>query len=302
MVHWWQDPAREAQLAVVYVNVSWLLFGIYIWEYFLTLRVEYAVIRGRLPVRWPLVPYLVGRISLLISRALIVIELSASSESFACQPVIAAIAITADIAIGTTSINLMIRTWVIWKNSRFVHLLLLLLALGHWTILVTGTATVKISWLNGVCVTHFTQPGVTAGVYVYTVCYDLLVLVLSVVKLSYQPSKSPLKEHLRAQGILYFTVAAIANIPPMVFAFLDSDGMIALFLVASIIQRMTVMVNITGTFAIAVSTIVSCRAVRSLFDLRTPRQSHMLDENGEDLQVLTTRLSNQPSTISMGGV
>ncbi|KAI9462606.1 hypothetical protein HD554DRAFT_1452003 [Boletus coccyginus] len=149
-----------------------------------------------------------------------------------------------------------------------------------------GTATVKISWLNGVCVTHFTQPGVTAGVYVYTVCYDLLVLVLSVVKLSYQPSKSPLKEHLRAQGILYFTVAAIANIPPMVFAFLDSD----------------VMVNITGTFAIAVSTIVSCRAVRSLFDLRTPRQSHMLDENGEDLQVLTTRLSNQPSTISMGGV
>ena len=47
-------------------------------------------------------------------------------------------------------------------------------------------------------------------------CYDLLVLLLSVVKLSYEPSKSPLKERLRAQGILYFTVAAIANILPTV--------------------------------------------------------------------------------------
>jgi len=47
-------------------------------------------------------------------------------------------------------------------------------------------------------------------------CYDLLVLLLSVVKLSYEPSKSPLKERLRAQGILYFIVAAIANVLPMV--------------------------------------------------------------------------------------
>ena len=47
-------------------------------------------------------------------------------------------------------------------------------------------------------------------------CYDLIVLVLSTVKLSRQPSKSPLKERLRTQGLLYFTVATMANILPMV--------------------------------------------------------------------------------------
>jgi hypothetical protein len=55
MVHWWQDPAVEARLDVVYVNVIFWLLGVYSWEYFQSFGVEYAVIRGRLPFRWPLV-------------------------------------------------------------------------------------------------------------------------------------------------------------------------------------------------------------------------------------------------------
>lgn len=48
-------------------------------------------------------------------------------------------------------------------------------------------------------------------------CYDFLVLILSIVKLSKQQSQSPLKERLRTQGVLYFAVAAIAYIPPTVW-------------------------------------------------------------------------------------
>lgn len=48
-------------------------------------------------------------------------------------------------------------------------------------------------------------------------CYDFLVLILSIVKLSTQPSKSRLGERLRAQGLLYFAVAAIAYILPTVW-------------------------------------------------------------------------------------
>ena len=83
-------------------------------------------------------------------------------------------------------------------------------------------------------------------------CYDFLVLVLSIVKLSKQPSKSPLKERLRAQGLLYFVVAAMAYIPasvwtpraalpvttltclyPQIFAFLGSICMKAHFFVVA---------------------------------------------------------------------
>jgi len=160
-----------------------------------------------------------------------------------------------------------------------VHLLLLLLALGHWTILALDVANFKAFRSDRVCVVQSIHPAVNAGALVYTTCYDLLVFVLSIVKLSRQPSKSPLNEHLRAQGLLYFAVATMANVLPMVFAFLGSDGM----------------VDITGVFWVTASAIVSCRAVRSLLGLRMPRPSV------ENDTVLTTQLIEQDSTnISVG--
>jgi hypothetical protein len=162
------------------------------------------------------VPYLLGRLSALTSLVLLAIETSPFSGNFACQPGTTSMAISAGIAVGTSSTNLMIRTWVIWKNSPLVHTLLILLTLGHWTILALEAADFKAFRSNGVCIVQFMDPAVFAGAVVYTMCYDLIVLVLSIVKLSRQSCKSPLKDRLRAQGLLYFAVATMANIPPIV--------------------------------------------------------------------------------------
>ena len=97
-------------------------------------------------------------------------------------------------------------------------------------------------------------------------CYDLIVLVLATVKLSRQPSKSPLKERLRTQGLLYFAVATMANILPMVctlhvpFITIYSSSVSTGFCfpwfrrydhslsVASVIQHKPGMVGVTGVF------------------------------------------------------
>lgn len=50
-------------------------------------------------------------------------------------------------------------------------------------------------------------------------CYDFVVMVLSIVKLSRQPSKSPLMKRLRAQGLVYFVVAVVTYITPTVSPF-----------------------------------------------------------------------------------
>ena len=79
------------------------------------------------------------------------------------------------------------RRWVMWKDSRLVHILLLLFALGHWTILVLGkspsfkpsphynleidAANIKAFNSNGACVIHLAHPGVTAGVFMYSKSY-----------------------------------------------------------------------------------------------------------------------------------
>ncbi|KAF8122316.1 hypothetical protein EV363DRAFT_1182992 [Boletus edulis] len=216
MVHWWDDPEVEAHLGVIYVDLAFFLLGIHGWEYFRSFGIEYAIIRGRLPWRWPLVPYLLGRLFLLTLLLLLAVETSPFSGPFTCQYTPLCLHISGAIAIGASSANLMIRTWVIWQNSRPVHLLLLLLSLGHWTVLALDTVNIKSFRSNGACTIYLMHPAVSAGVFVYTMCYDFLVFVLSIIKLSKEPCRSPLSECLRSQGLLYFAVAVVANILPTV--------------------------------------------------------------------------------------
>jgi len=215
-----------------------------------------------------------------MSFILLAIQTSPLPGKLPCQVGITWISIVTDIAIGCSSTNLMIRTWVIWKDSRLVHALLLLIALGQWTILAIDVAYIKSSELDGACVVHDTNPALSALIFMYTVCYDLLVLVLSIVKLSKQPSNSPLKERLRTQGLSYFAVAALANSFPTIFALMGADALVA----------------IAGNTAITVSTIASCRAVRSLLGLRLPCSCNTFYAT-EDNVVLTTRLPEQ--TLAM---
>ena len=90
--------------------------------------------------------------------------------------------------------------------------------------------------LNGACVSYPMDLKFAAVVFLYSelhqcvlsealfircvvaMCYDFLVLVLSIVGLSRQPSKSLLKERLRTQGLLYFAVVTVTCIPPTVWA------------------------------------------------------------------------------------
>lgn len=118
-------------------------------------------------------------------------------------------------------------------GTRFEFFVFELFTLAYYS-LALDVANIKAFRSNGVCVVHLTHPAVSAGVFMYSkphfvqnrilliryvsaVCYDLTVLVLSILRLSKEPSKSALKERLRAQGLLYFAVATIANVLPTVW-------------------------------------------------------------------------------------
>ncbi|KAG9312725.1 hypothetical protein JVU11DRAFT_7152 [Chiua virens] len=164
---------------------------------------------------------------------------------------------TEAIVIPSSSTKLMIRTWVIWEDSRLVHILVLLAAVGHCTMLIINLSNVKSTEPNGVCSLY----GVVISVLT-AMCYNFLVLILFIVKLSKQSSKkSLLKERLRSQHLLYFAIATMTNIPPTIFALLGSDAM----------------VGITSVSAATASTIALCRAVRSLLLPRTVHMCHQSD-------------------------
>lgn len=146
------------------------------------------------------------------------------------------------------------RRWMIWKDSRWVHALLLVLSLGQWGMLVFGTSPsshwqsfshaffgqtrqLSVRWMKMESVrfpssirtrtlqSSYTVSPITASktsvVFnrcIRVTCYDLLVFVLSVVGLSKRRSESPLKKHLRGQGILYLALVVMVYIPPTVWS------------------------------------------------------------------------------------
>ncbi|KAN0093213.1 hypothetical protein V8E55_003997 [Tylopilus felleus] len=203
-------PGTPPDLGILCGNSLYLLLGVYGWEYLRSLQVEGGLISGRLPFRPSLIPYILGRMSLLgflILRA--VGESPPWSNGLDCP---------CGIAVACSSTNFTIRTWMIWKDSRLVHALLFLLALGQWTLFVVVVAFLKPINTDGFCDIYPTDSfrQMNAVPFIYTTVLDLLLLVLSVAGLSTQPCTSPLKRRLRAQAIVYVAIAEIVNIPPMV--------------------------------------------------------------------------------------
>ncbi|KAG2040050.1 hypothetical protein BDR03DRAFT_950142, partial [Suillus americanus] len=117
-----------------------------------------------------------------------------------------------NVAIGCSTTNLMIRTWLIWKTNYLLRLLLVLLSLGHWTLLALFLATARSSTINGVCMIHFVDPAYASAVVIYVMLYDSSLLIFTVIGLLRMPSTSPLWKTLVKQGVVFFIFNLLANI------------------------------------------------------------------------------------------
>ncbi|KAG1835807.1 hypothetical protein DFJ58DRAFT_820494 [Suillus subalutaceus] len=198
----WNDPDLEAKLGMLSVQLLYAILGLYGWEYIRSSHVEIALLRRQLPFRWPLLSYITARFSFLIAIILHAVQSSpfytgvdCQSECFFCT----------NVAIGCSTTNLMIRTWLIWKTNYLLCLLLILLSLGHWTVLtllvIYGTHVAFM--INGYVIMN------TSSV---VMLYDLALLVFTVIGLLRMPSSSTLWKTLVKQGVVYFIINFLANL------------------------------------------------------------------------------------------
>ncbi|KAG2067785.1 hypothetical protein BDR04DRAFT_1233204, partial [Suillus decipiens] len=206
----WKDPDLEAKLGALLIQSLYAIFGLYTWEYIRSSHVEVALLRRQLPFRWPLLSYISARFSFLITVILLATQSSSFYTSLDCQGMNFAIVFSINAALGCSTTNLMIRTWLIWKTS-YLRLLLVLFSLGHWTVLALFLATVSSSPQNGVCMIHSVLVYGRA-VVVYGMLYDLTLLVLTIIGLLRMPSSSTLWKTLMKQGVMYFIINLVTNI------------------------------------------------------------------------------------------
>ncbi|KAG6369463.1 hypothetical protein JVT61DRAFT_14572 [Boletus reticuloceps] len=294
-----QQQFVQPERAALAVNVIYLLLGIYgymlslsttrrtigltlhitvsRWEYLQSFHVEWSLINGRSAFRLSLIPYILGRVCTIIYFILLAAGTSPYPMSFSCIPSALAIASSGNISVGCSSTNFIIRTWVIWKDSRLMQALIVVLALAQWTLLAINVVNIRSISVDFHCVVYENSPQINAATLIYTTFFDLLMFVLSIVGLSSQRCESPLKKRLRAQGILYCAVAGASYIPPMVFALLHNAFVFGL----------------VSNVAIAVSAVASSRAVRSLHFFNAYDPEKTLQSN----IALTTQIAVQHTEI-----
>ncbi|KAG2358960.1 hypothetical protein BDR07DRAFT_1462716 [Suillus spraguei] len=207
----WKDPDLEVKLGILLVQSLYAILGLYSWEYIRSSHVEIALLRRQLPFRWPLLSYISARFSFFIAIILLATQSSSFYTNVDCQSMNFAIVFSVNAALGCSTTNLMIRTWLIWKTSYLLRLLLVLFSLGYWTVLTLFLATARGFPQNEVCVIHSVLAYASA-VVIYSMLYDLALLVLTIIGLWKMPSTSTLWKTLVKQGVVYFTINLVANV------------------------------------------------------------------------------------------
>ncbi|KAG1845677.1 hypothetical protein DFJ58DRAFT_800324 [Suillus subalutaceus] len=205
----WNDPDLEAKLGILAVQLLYAILGLYGWEYIRSSHVEIALLRRQLPFRWPLLSYITARFSFLIAVILQATQCSPFYTIVDCQ---SECFFWTNVAVGCSTTNLAIRTWLIWKTSDLLRLLLVFFSLGHWTLLALFLATARASTINGVCMISFVNPVYASAVVIYGMLYDLALLVFTVIGLLRMPSSSTLWKTLVKQGVVYFIINFLANL------------------------------------------------------------------------------------------
>lgn len=269
----WTDPDVISQCSNIVERINFLCLGLYTWEYSRSWQIEFALICRRIQLRWPLLPYITGRILLLTSMVMICWLSSLTSQNVDCHSAFLAFAFAGNASIGCSSLNLMLRPFIIWRAFKYIRIFLVLATIGHWIILLRVMIDFSVLKVNGSCGFMVIEHTDITALFVYTMGYDILALALTIIGLRNTPSSNAMWKMLRKQGITYVLITCLANIIPSVVASLNLN------------PAMNVVFAMPAS---AVSTIASSRMVVALLDVQSSVSTEETSSRGVPLTTMLT--------------
>ncbi|KAH8099902.1 hypothetical protein BXZ70DRAFT_225682 [Cristinia sonorae] len=250
----WMSPEEIAKDAAVFLKMQHCLAGIFFWEFVISLDFEWDFITGKKKLNWPMIPYFGGRYITLFTFIGLLISLDVTTE-INCQALYQFLVISGQMMIAFASMNLAIRTMAIWSQAKYIVIPLSLISAGHWGVVLSGTV-ISAQWVPGQgCVATQTKNSQLMLTFIYSLCFDTIVFLLSAWKLAMpKHHRSQLVDLMFKDGLGYFLLVSILNIPAAVFAALKLNPV------------MDITFNLP---AAALSNILACRAVRRLANFST---------------------------------
>ncbi|ESK92564.1 hypothetical protein Moror_4363 [Moniliophthora roreri MCA 2997] len=250
----WHSEEVLLRNAATFTNFMHSLFGVYLWEFFNSVKFDWEILSGRRMFKWPMIFYLLCRYTMMMSLITMMIYMSESLSAANCVPLSQVSQVAGCVTIALASMNLALRTVALWRENLMVISTLIAAILGHWGLaLFIGTLS-RAHWNsdNNACEITNDRPLYIVGLYSYTMIFDFGVLCLTGYKLNFGRGPfqgSALVQLLTLDGLLYFLIAFLANAVAVVFSALNLNPI------------MSVIANVPATM---IATIVSCRSFRRL--------------------------------------
>ncbi|KAG8862243.1 hypothetical protein FRB96_001822 [Tulasnella sp. 330] len=250
MTNWMSLETLTANGAV-FTKILTVILGMYTWECVITLWYDIDVVTGRRPFKWPMIIYWITKYSMFWANIGLAIANNVTGE-LNCQSLYVFNQLVGNTAVGGASTLLMLRVIAIWSAKIYIVIPLVVMSLGQWAILLHSVATLSVHYIPaaGGCVVTDAPHVFLQLLYIYTMAFDLLVLVLSTIGLLRLPGRSGNKASglwtlLNRDGLFFFIVAFTSNLVAVILILLDLNP---------------IMNVITSVPAAAVSATVACRS------------------------------------------
>jgi len=213
----WQNPETLLLSARAFVLFCHVVFGIYLWEFLISLDFDWAFWTGKEKWRWTYVPYFLTRYTAL-AALILAVRITNALSPMDCQPWAYAIYSLAHTSLGFASLLLLLRVVAVSGKNLLVMIFLGVFYLVNWAFLIRGITLAKgeavyLATLQTCGVLH-TRAHQT-NVYI-TFGFDLACSVLLIVFLM-RNRGSGLWRTLLTQGIVYFLLATLSYLMSGIF-------------------------------------------------------------------------------------
>ncbi|KAK7684953.1 hypothetical protein QCA50_011788 [Cerrena zonata] len=279
----WQED-REVSEQKLLNKIAHFTAGLYFWELLTTLYFDWSFVSGKRRWRWPILLYFLNRYAYLAAMIVLLYTQDVSFDTeLDCHVLLNFIQIGGNMAVAFASLNLAVRTIVLWSGNKYVITGLAIMVIGQWAVILQG-GELQAEWMKGAgCVNLQTNNTLLAVTYAISTVLDTVVLLLSFWKLRILAKAvhtSVFVTILFRDGLIYFIVALLGNIVVVVFEVIDIDPL------------WNVIFNIPS---VAIITIAATRAVRNLQEQITAFPK----ETVQPSNVFSTRFRSIESPLSI---
>ncbi|KAJ7598377.1 hypothetical protein C8J56DRAFT_913872 [Mycena floridula] len=241
----------DSYAAISFDSVVDAVFGLYFWEWFITLDFDFSFICGRRKFKWPM-----PLKQLITSYRIFLLN---NGWRVNCRALYTTILLLRHTALWASSVSLSIRTMTLWEYSRRIMIIIVPLIAFHMAA-VCLASTLDLSIVRSEVAFAQVRCGSIdisnfgiASLYIYNVVLDFIILCLTSYKLLYNGGAR----------------IRIKRIP--IFMLLFRDGLVY-FVVVCLMLDNNIAMAIGMHVVPATATITAGRAVRRLYNYAGPVQ------------------------------